>query len=190
MITNKRDLQEYLSTEKVKYCDYQFQNKSRYFISKVKQEPIRMIWEWQKTSRKKDYFRYKARIKKNLWYSFQYLIYTIRCNRLASRMSMEVGTENIDKGLMIFHFNNVVNNYSVIGENCHLHGDNVIGNNGKDSKDCPIIGNNVCLGAGAKVIGKVFLADNITVGAGAVVVKSCLTKGATLVGIPAKELIK
>ena len=52
----------------------------------------------------------------------------------------------------------------------------------------PVIGNNVDIGVGAKIIGDITIADDVKIGAGAVVTKSCLEKGATLVGIPAKPV--
>ena len=41
---------------------------------------------------------------------------------------------------------------------------------------------------GNNCIGNITIADDVQIGAGAVVVKSCLRKGARLVGIPAKEI--
>ncbi|MCO4605885.1 Serine acetyltransferase [Streptococcus infantarius subsp. infantarius] len=66
---------------------------------------------------------------------------------------------------------------------------NCIGNSGSE-KQAPIIGNNVDIGVGAKIIGDVKIADNITIGANAVVTKSCTIEGATLVGVPAKVMVK
>jgi len=46
------------------------------------------------------------------------------------------------------------------------------------------------LGVRATLVEDLILADDVTVGAGAVVLKSCETPGATLVGLPAKEMVK
>lgn len=54
--------------------------------------------------------------------------------------------------------------------------------------EAPHIGNNVDIGVGAKILGGIEIADDIKIGAGAVVVSSFTTKGATLVGIPAREV--
>lgn len=77
-----------------------------------------------------------------------------------------------------------------MGNNCSLHGDNCIGNDGANDYDCPIIGDNVDIGVSAKIIGGIHIADGVKIGAGAVVVKDCLTPNCTLVGVPARELIK
>lgn len=70
------------------------------------------------------------------------------------------------------------------------HGNNCIGNNRKEDERAPHIGNNVEIGVGAKIIGDIYVVDNVKIGANAVVVKSCFTNGATLVGVPAHEVIR
>lgn len=83
----------------------------------------------------------------------------------------------------------MVNGDARVGKNCRLHGGNVIGNKGV-SLEVPVLGDNVRLGAGAKVLGGVTVADGVQIGAGAVVLHSCATRGALLVGVPAKEHAK
>ena len=73
---------------------------------------------------------------------------------------------------------------------CQLHGNNCIGNNRKEDERAPHIVNNVEIGVGAKIIGDIYVVDNVKIGANAVVVKSCFTNGATLVGVPAHEVIR
>lgn len=122
---------------------------------------------------------------------FKYVYYAHKRNRLANMLGLEIGTENIAEGLLVFHANNVVNGYSVIGKNLHLHGTNVIGNIGPDDPTgCPVIGDNVMLGAGAKVLGRVTIADNIKIAAGAVVVHSFTEPGITIAGVPARKVSK
>lgn len=111
-------------------------------------------------------------------------------NRLGVKLGFTICPNVFDKGLLIWHYGNiVVNGGAKVGKNCILHGDNCIGNNG-DSNLSPIIGDNVDIGVGAKIIGNVYIANGCKIGAGAVVVHSCHTEGATLVGIPAKEVRK
>lgn len=117
-----------------------------------------------------------------------YLWYIRKRNRIGNKLGLEISTELIGKGLIVYHFNNVVNSNAIIGENLHLHGCNVIGNAGDSDLRCPIIGNNVMMGAGAKVIGNVTIADNIKIGAGAVVVSSFTEPGITIGGVPARKL--
>lgn len=109
-------------------------------------------------------------------------------NSLGVKLGITICPNVFDKGLLIWHYGNiVVNGGAQIGKNCILHGDNCIGNNG-DTNLSPRIGDNVDIGVGAKIIGDVYIANRCKIGAGAVVVHSCYTEGATLVGIPAKEL--
>lgn len=81
-----------------------------------------------------------------------------------------------------------MNGHATIGKNCQFHGNNCVGNKGGNSNEAPTIGDNVEIGVGACVIGNITIADNVRIGANAVVTQSCLHKGATLVGIPAREI--
>jgi serine O-acetyltransferase len=163
-----------------------FPTKARYYMSRIKREPARMILLFLVLSRKTDYYNF-AKTKGGVMNKLLYLFYISSKNRLGEKLGLEIGTENTDKGLMIYHFNNVVHGGSIIGENLRLHGNNCIGNDGK-TNDCPIIGNDVSLGVGAKVIGKVTIANNIRIAAGAVVVHSFLEEGITIGGVPARKL--
>lgn len=180
-----------ITYEKKQYMQYMFPSLYRYFMSRIKRESARMIWRWQKTARIKDYYDEMRSKSKNPWYKFMYLLNVCKCNRYAEPLGLDIGTKNIGKGLMIYHGNSVVNSFSEIGENLHLHGVNVIGNIGPDDPSgCPVVGNNVMLGAGAKVLGRVVIADNIKVGAGAVVVHSFTEPGITIAGVPARKVSK
>lgn len=187
MVGNHRELKEILQYEDLAYSDYMFQSKSKRILAAVKQSPIFKIYKFQRISRKSDFYRYKVEINKNIFYYLLYLYFVRKRNILGRKLGLEVGTYNTQKGLLMFHFNNVINDKSVIGKNCHLHGNNCIGNDGK-TDDCPIIGDNVSLGVGAKVIGNITIANNIKIGAGAVVIHSFLEENITIGGIPAKKL--
>lgn len=156
----------------------------------VKHEPIHRIKRWQRYARLTDYYREMILESSNIFYKFLYLLYIRKRNKLAESLGLEIETKNIGKGLFIYHYNNVINGSSSIGENLHLHGGNVIGNAGPHDDRCPIIGDNVMLGAGAKVIGAVRIADNVKIAAGAVVVKDVLEVGCTVAGIPARIVRK
>lgn len=186
MSTTKNALKECILYERRLYSEYMFPNRVRYILSRIKREPARMILSFLILSRKVDYYDY-ARTKGCFFNKICYLYYSTMKNRLGEKLCLEIGTENTDTGLMIYHFNNVVNGGSVIGKNCHLHGNNCIGNDGK-TKDCPVIGDNVSLGRGATVIGKVTIANNIKIAAGAIVVNSFTEEGITIGGIPARKL--
>jgi putative colanic acid biosynthesis acetyltransferase WcaB len=99
----------------------------------------------------------------------------------------------IGKGLSLFHGQAlVVNNKTVIGENCVLRNSTTIGHkklaDGTFSK-CPRIGNRVDIGANVCIIGDVTIGDNVTIGAGTVVVKD-IPSNSIAVGNPARILEK
>jgi serine O-acetyltransferase len=180
-------LNDTLDYEREIYSQYMFKSKFRFFLSKIKREPARIIYLFLVLSRKCDYYYYLKNNTSKIQFSLLYFYYVCRKNRVGERLGLEIGTENIGKGLMIFHYNVVINAGSIIGVNCHLHGDNCIGNDGK-TDECPRIGDNVSLGVGAKVIGNVTIANNIKIAAGAVVVHSFLEEGITIGGVPAKKI--
>lgn len=184
----KKELEDFIHCETCWYKKYMFHSKWRYIISSVKIEPIKRILKWQIISRKTDYYYEWSHSSSNVYAKLMYLYYVSRRNRIGEQLGLEIDTRNIGKGLVVFHYNNVVNVGAVIGKNLHLHGGNVIGNAGNGDLRCPIIGNNVMMGAGAKVIGNVTIADNIKIAAGAVVVTSFTEPGITIGGIPARRL--
>jgi len=187
MLNMYREFCECVKYECAMYSKYMFSTNSRYWMARLKREPARMILAFLRLSRTADLFEKKFHFGGpfKVIYGLLYLAFVCRKNRLGERLGLDIGTANIGKGLMIYHYGNVVNGFSVIGENCSLHGDNCIGNDGK-SNNCPVIGNNVSLGVGAKILGDVYIADDIKVGAGAVVVHSFYDAGVTLAGIPAR----
>lgn len=187
----KKDLKDVLSYECDIYSHYMFPSFSRYILARVKREPARMIWRWQYVSRIVDYYDSRRKKSRNPWYKIWFFVYICMRNRFAEQLGMDVCTANIGKGLLIYHPNNVINSFSLIGDNLHLHGGNVIGNSGpNDPEGCPIIGNNVVFGAGAMAIGRIKIADGIKIAAGAIVVKDVLEKGCTVAGVPAKIVKK
>lgn len=160
--------------------------------SRIKMEAPYRIWKWQRFSRLSDYYRCRMYEKRGIlkfYYGVMYLFYLRKKNVIGEKLGLEIGTENIGKGLVVYHYNNVVNSNVIIGENCHIHGTVVIGNNGI-TDDAPTIGNNVMIGAGVKIIGPVVIADNIKIAAGAVVVHSFTESGITIAGVPARKVSK
>lgn len=118
------------------------------------------------------------------------LYYARKKNRLGAKLGFYIPKFTIGSDLTIYHHGAItVSGDAKIGDGCILHGMNCIGNNGNE-EHAPVIGNNVDIGVGAKIIGDVKIADNITIGANAVVTKSCTIEGATLVGIPARVMVK
>ena len=187
-IQSRSDLKKILIKEKKKYMEYIYPSVKKYLSGAFKSESIIKIMHWQQISRITDYHDYMFHVTGSKWHLIKYLWYIRKRNRLGNKIGFEISTELIGKGLIIYHYNNVINPGAVIGENLHLHGCNVIGNAGNGDLRCPIIGNNVMMGAGAKVIGNVTIADGIKIGAGAVVVSSFLEKCITIGGVPARKL--
>ncbi|MCO4542852.1 serine acetyltransferase [Streptococcus infantarius subsp. infantarius] len=126
--------------------------------------------------------------KSNWYYKLLEIYYSRKKNILGSKLGFLVPPNSIGENVTIWHHGSIIiNGDAQIGNGCILHGNNCIGNNGKDL-GAPKVGNNVDIGYGAIIIGDVVIADNVKIAAGAVVTKSCFTPGATLVGIPAKEV--
>lgn len=177
MINSKNELKKYLE------ADYNYYRRAlkRTIIDDLTHEHLRTIWKYIKYLRYEEYYL-------NCNRKIMRIIYTRKKNIIGNKLGFYIIPNTVEKGITICHHGNVIiNGSSKIGENCTLHGDNCIGNNGI-TKDSPIIGNNVNIGIGAKIIGKVFIANNVKIGANAVVIKSCYNEGATLVGVPAREV--
>lgn len=152
-------------------------------VSRLKRERIYWTIRWQAASRWTDYWQQHSGLIGKVMYGW----HVIRRNGLAMKLGIDMSTKNVGRGLYIAHAQGIiVNGQAMLGRNVQLTGHNCIGKNGSDK--CPCIGNNVVLGEGAKVLGDVEIADDIHIGAGAVVVHSCVTPGATLVGVPAREV--
>lgn len=118
--------------------------------------------------------------------------YLIRLKRKQNRYGLHIPINVFGKGLSIAHIGTiVVNGNSYIGENCRIHVGTVIGANGENYRGkVPILGNNVYIAPGAKIFGNIRIADGCKIGANAVVNRSCEVENATLVGVPAKIMVK
>lgn len=126
------------------------------------------------------YFNQNGILKRMLSY-----FWSRKKNKLGNKLGLYIPANTIGIGASIYHHGSIIiNGDAKIGKNCILHGMNCIGNNGSDLS-APVIGDNVDIGVGAKIIGPITIADNVKIGANAVVTKSCLQKGAILIGVPA-----
>ncbi len=132
MIITKNELNSCLKYEKNIYSEYMFSTKWRFFISKLKREPVRVIYSYLVLSRKSDFYYYKIKNNnKSIFNKLLYLLFITKKNRLGEKLGLEITSIDIKPGLLIYHYNNVLNGNSIIGKNCHLHGNNSIGNDGK-----------------------------------------------------------
>lgn len=97
----------------------------------------------------------------------------------------------IGKGLFIDHgMGVVIGETAEIGDDVTLYHGVTLGGTGKDKgKRHPTVGNNVVIGAGAKVLGPIYIGDDSKIGSNSVVLKD-VPKGATAVGIPARNIVK
>ena len=97
----------------------------------------------------------------------------------------------IGKNLFIDHgMGVVIGETATIGDNVTIyHGVTLGGTSFKPGIRHPQVGSNVIIGSGAQILGPVYLGDGARVGSNAVVVKD-VGAGATVVGIPAREVHK
>lgn len=190
MKKSKSELKKTIYLEKSIYQQYMFQTCVRRIFACIKREPTWLILKWQILSRTVDYYNYRLKHSPSIIEKVKYLYYIRKRNILGARLGLEIGTENIAPGLLVYHYAGgcVVNGGSIIGKNCHLHGNNCIGNAGPHDLHCPVIGDNVMIGVGAKIIGNVNIADGIKIAAGAVVVHSFDESNITIAGVPAKKV--
>lgn len=97
----------------------------------------------------------------------------------------------IGKNLFIDHgMGVVIGETATIGDNVTIyHGVTLGGTSFKPGIRHPQVGSNVIIGSGAQILGPIYLGDGARVGSNAVVVKD-VGAGATVVGIPAREVQK
>lgn len=99
----------------------------------------------------------------------------------------------VGKGLCLFHGQSlVVNDGTIIGENCTLRHCTTIGNkqlpDGSFSK-APIIEDNVDIGSNVVILGSITIGEGSVIGAGSVVVKD-IERYSLVVGNPARVIRK
>jgi serine O-acetyltransferase len=97
----------------------------------------------------------------------------------------------IGKRLFIDHgMGVVVGETSEIGNDVTIYQGVVLGGTSLDKgKRHPSLGNGVIVGAGAKILGPLFVGDAARIGSNAVVLKD-VPAGATMVGVPARQVVR
>lgn len=180
-ICSRSELREWLETEKKLYLG---DGIACCIKKRLLYDHDYAIWKFIRALRICEY-HYNANHK------LRYVIWQNYKNHIGESLGITAWHNTIGRGLRIWHYGSVIiNGHSMIGSGCQLHGNNCVGNNGINNESAPHIGNNVEIGVGAKIIGDIYIADDVKIGANAVVVKSCMTKGVTLVGVPAHEVKK
>lgn len=177
MITNKKELKEFLHYE----SKYYLSNK---LITRIKQSLLKnektTFWKYVKLLRKSEYYHNSDK-------KFIYFFTNYKKDKYGLKYGLLIPINTCGKGLWIHHSNIIINGNVKIGENCQFHGNNCIGNKGFGRDDeFPTIGDNLDIGFGAVVIGDVHLGNNINVGANAVVVESFDEDNITIVGNPGR----
>lgn len=180
---DKKELKQIIKEDKEIYYE---KNCIFNLIKRIVGDKFQRIGKLIIISRKYGY--YKMKLNKNFLDKIFCVIYKYRKNRLGEKLNIELGVKQFGRRLKIYHGNIVVNGYSIIGNDCELHGNNCIGNKGTmyDLNLCPIIGNNVTIGVGSNVIGKVKIGDNIKVSANSLINKSFEEGNFMIGGVPAK----
>ena len=111
-------------------------------------------------------------------------------HRLTYKLGISISpATKIGSGFYIGHFGGiVVNDQSVIGNNCNISPGVTLGqvNRGK-YKGYPHLGDNVYIGAGAKIVGAVKVGSNVAIGANCVVTRD-VPDGSVVVGIPGRVI--
>ncbi len=183
MIQTRQELKQYICADNAEYLK---RSRKERLVGRIARYPDYEIMRYKVALRKAEYFTNSVKLGKIGF--LLGLLYERRKNRLGKKLGIEVEVNCFAPGLQVYHAGEIiVNPKARIGKNCRLHGCNCIGNNGK-TQDVPMIGDDVDIGFGACVIGGVHVADRVKIGCNAVVVKDCLHEGATLVGIPAREI--
>jgi serine O-acetyltransferase len=91
----------------------------------------------------------------------------------------------IDHGMSV-----VIGETSEIGDDVTIYQGTVLGGTSLDQgKRHPTLGNRVIVGAGAKILGPVSVGDDARIGSNAVVLKD-VAPGATMVGVPARPVVR
>jgi serine O-acetyltransferase len=97
----------------------------------------------------------------------------------------------IGRGLVIDHgFGVVIGETAIIEDDVLIYHGVTLGGTGKEKgKRHPTVKSGSIIGAGAKCLGNITIGINVRVGANAVVIKD-IDSGKTVVGVPAREIVK
>ena len=182
MISNRRELKEWLTYEKKLY----FSSFQSYLVGAVSKSANYYIYRYILHLRKAEYHMTYSAL--SLYHKFCKALHLCLKNRLGITLGFQISAGCFGKGLKIYHPGCVVvNSQAQIGNDCQIMGNICIGSKGPGP--APHIGNGVIIGWGAVILGDIQIEDNIYIGAGSVVRSSFLVPETKIAGVPAKEIL-
>ena len=185
MISSKKDLIDYIQTEKKLYINKTFIKR---FAAILSGSYRNKIFKYQKYLRKEEYY---CNCKHGLISNLGMVYYKNKKRKLGLKLGIDIGINAFDKGLHILHpFGIIVNGDSNIGENCIIHGSICIGNKGDSDDTVPTIGDNANIGFGSVIIGNIRIGNDVVIGSNSLVNKSFEEDGVVIAGCPAKIIGK
>lgn len=174
IITTKYQLKEVLDCDSHAFAS---QNESviRRLFHNMSVSPMgdqRYVWLYIKTLRCTEFYKYRYSYTHGMtkfFVAIGYMCVLSKLRRLSYKTGFQIPPFVCGKGLTIWHFGAIIINEStVIGDNCTLYPGVLIGHK-EPGSGCPVIGNNVFIGSGAKIIGPVHIGDNVTIGQNCVI---------------------
>ncbi|WP_300603518.1 serine acetyltransferase [Niabella sp.] len=137
-------------------------------------------------------FRYSFWLRCANYYSGRNKIAGLYCRLRLRHYSIKYGIQipyptNINKGLYIGHFGDIVVNLNAtLGKNVNISQGVTIGQANRGAfKGAAILGDEVYIAPGAKIVGKITIGNNVAIGANAVITRD-VPDDAVVVGIPGK----
>ena len=107
-IKSRQDLDGIIKLEEYIYLQYMYPHKKDYLLGSFKSENAVKIMKWQRIARLTDFYDYQYHTTGSKWHLLMYLWYIRKRNRLGNKLGLEVSTELIGRGLVIYHFNTLV----------------------------------------------------------------------------------
>lgn len=147
-----------------------------------------MIWKFQRSLRKMEYYR---NVKNTgIINKIIFLILTLKFRKLSLKLGFSIPINVFGPGLAIVHYGTIVVNHNAsIGANCRIHASTNIGASGGTDK-APKIGDNVYIAPGAIIFGNISIPNNTAIGANAAVNRSFTEENTLIAGVPAKVVKK